>query len=492
LTFSAYFLAVRAIAIGAAVFLVVVATASGSRARGNASRVTQKAIEAPLPAGAVRKKGSNLSQVRCPSASGCVATGSYRTTKAHFLALAERGGKWTPEQTPSGVGLFSLACPAVGRCAGTSGVGEQSTRVLTQSGRTWQSAVATLPADAPTTPWPDLSSISCGAPGDCTAVGSYQFGFAKPLVVTERDGSWSAGAEPQLPANAATTPDASMPTTGNPLSLVACPSSGNCTAVGTYTNKDAVAGEYPWVLEQKAGDWGSGAAAQLPADANDKGQSERSGTAPFFGFTGLSCPSAGNCTAVGGYWGHVDVEQGLILTERNGTWSRGLKAPLPPHAVPNSEPNELNAPVASVSCSAPDDCAAVGWYVVKPNGTHHGLLLTERAGIWRASALALPAGAKAPGGVFLTSVTCPSRGNCVAIGYYAGHGRTHGLIVRERGGKWGRGMNAALPRHAAQAGRSHTFLDSVSCATASRCTVVGIYADRSGADQGLILSLQLR
>jgi hypothetical protein len=483
---------VRAIAIGAAVFLVAVATASGSRAQTHATSVKQRAIEAPLPAGAFRKKGSSLFHVKCPSASGCVATGGYRTPKGHLLALVERAGKWTPEQTPAGVGVYSLACPSVGRCAGTSGVGEQSTHLLTQNGRTWRAFAAALPGDATTTPWPDLSAVSCGSPGDCSAVGSYQIGFAKPLLVSESGGAWGTGTEPQPPATAATTRDPNVPTVGNPLSLVACPSSGSCTAVGTYTNKDAVAGEYPWVLDETAGQWGSGVAAELPADANLHGQSERSGTAPFFGFTGLSCPSAGNCTAVGGYWGSADVEQGLILTERDGAWSSGVRAPLPRHAIPNNEPNEFNSPITSVSCAAPDDCAAVGWYVLKPNGTHQGLLLTERGGAWKASTLVLPAGVKAPGGVFLTSVTCPSRGNCVAIGYYGSRGKTYGLIARERGGKWGRASAAAVPRNAAAAGKSHTFLNAVSCAMSSRCTAVGTYADRSGVDQGLILSLSLR
>jgi hypothetical protein len=105
----------------------------------------------------------------------------------------------------------------------------------------------------------------------------------------------------------------------------------------------------------------------------------------------------------------------------------------------------------------------------------------------------LPRGAKAPGGVFLSSVTCPSRGNCVATGYYASHGKTYGLIVRERGGKWERGMTAAVPSNAAPAGKSHTFLDSVSCAAASRrCAAVGTYADRSGTAQGLIVSVSVR
>jgi hypothetical protein len=458
-----------------------------------ATGLTQRAAVAPLPAGAVQKKGSSLYQVVCPSTAGCVATGSYRTAqKGRLVALFQRGGKWTTQLTPGGISVTSLACPSVSRCVGTTGVGERKTSVVAQNGRTWQSVPVTLPAGASSIPWPDLSSVSCGAAGNCTAVGAYEIpAFAKPLVVTESDGAWHAGTEPQPPANAASTRDRDISTPGNKLSLVACPSAGNCTAVGTYTAKNAAAGEYPWALSETAGHWGPGAGARLPADANLHGDSERGGSAPFFGFTGLSCASAGNCTAVGGYWGKTDVEQGLILTERNGIWSRGVKAPLPPHAVPNSEPNEFNSPLASVSCAAPGDCAAVGSYVLKAGGTLHGLLLTERSGAWKAAGLVLPARAQAPGGVFLSSVTCPSRGNCVAIGYYASHGKTHGLIVRERGGKWGRSVNAALPANAASSSQSHTFLNSVSCTSASRCTVVGTYTSRDGVGQGLIVSLRL-
>jgi hypothetical protein len=93
--------------------------------------------------------------------------------------------------------------------------------------------------------------------------------------------------------------------------------------------------------------------------------------------------------------------------------------------------------------------------------------------------------------VFLTSVSCPSRGNCVAVGYYAGHGKTHGLIVRERGGKWQRAVNAALPKGAAPASKSHTFLNAVTCPSKSACVAGGDYADRSGKTQGLLLELRL-
>lgn len=477
----------RTIAVVGALSLVVTATAFGAHAD-----LAQRAAAAPLPKGAVQKKGSSLYRVACPSAAMCVATGAYQAaTGGHLLALAGSGGKWMPQQTPGGVGNGSLACPAVGRCVGTTVGGERRTSVLSQNGRTWTSSAVTLPADASSTPWPGLASISCGSPDDCAAVGAYEIpSFARPLVVTESNGTWLAGTEPQLPADAATSSDRTIATPGNSLSLVACPSTGSCTAVGTYTNKNASAGEYPWVVARAGGSWGAGVAAQLPPDASPYGDPER-GVAPFFGFTGLSCPSAGNCTAVGGYLGSTNVELGLILTERNGTWSRGVSAPLPAHAVPNNEPNELNSPLAAVSCAAPSDCAAVGSYVLKVSGTPHGALLTERGGTWSASALVLPAGARAPGGVFLSSVACPSRGNCVATGYYGDHGKTHGLIVRERGGRWERAVNVALPANAAPASRQHTFLPSVSCASAARCAVVGSYTNRRGVRQGLAVSLRL-
>jgi hypothetical protein len=67
---------------------------------------------------------------------------------------------------------------------------------------------------------------------------------------------------------------------------------------------------------------------------------------------------------------------------------------------------------------------------------------------------------------------------------------THGLIVRERGGTWGRAANAAVPKGASR--NQHTFLNSVSCPSATACTAGGYYADHSHETQGLLLSLRLR
>ncbi len=353
-----------------------------------------------------------------------------------------------------------------------------------------------LPNNPPQS-FPILQSASCGSVGNCSAVGGYETanhpGLRKhALLVDESNGKWGAAFDAQLPPDAATAvnPNQTLDLGGS-LRFVSCPSPGNCSAVGSYTRKDStdsMLGFQGWLLDESGGNWGVGISAQLPADARTTVDS-RGGESPFMGFTGLSCPSIGNCTAVGGYVDKHGAEQGVILTERKGRWSRGIRAQIPPREIAANPPNSLNSPLTSLSCAASNDCAAIGWYYDKSRRLH-GLLLSERAGKWKASGLVLHA--KAPGGIFLNSVDCGSRGNCVAIGYWGSHGKTYGLTVAERGGKWGRGIKAVLPRGAAASNKAHTFLNAVSCSAARRCTAVGSYTDRSGANQGLILSLRFR
>lgn len=456
--------------------------------------VTQKAIEAPRPAGVSARSGGLVQQVACVSPKSCAAIGVW--------LYSDIAGKWEAAKTPvvahtGGTNLASLDCPAASKCEAVGEGGLQHVVQVSENGRKWKAGEIALPSDAApvnppsTEPFPSLRSVSCSSTGNCVAVGNYRAAnrTTRPLLVTESGGTWGAGSEPQLPGNADTSPDPNQPGVGGGLSLVSCPAAGECTAVGSYTNSDAGHSYYPWVATQSGGAWSAGAEALLPADAAVQGDLEKSGTAPFFGFTGLSCPAAGNCIAVGGYEDKNGAEQGLILTEHDGVWSRGVKAPA--EGTPNEESNEFNSPLVSVSCSAPDDCAAIGWYVLRTSGTYHGLLLRERSGKWTASALTLPAKAKAPGGVFLTSVSCPSRGNCVAAGVYGGGGKTHGLFVRERGGKWSRALDAALPKGASASGKSHSLLYSVSCPSASACMAGGYYAGFHKV-QGLLLSLRLR
>jgi hypothetical protein len=71
--------------------------------------------------------------------------------------------------------------------------------------------------------------VSCGSAGNCAAVGSYvdSSGNVQGLLLTGTSGTWAAGVEASLPANADKDPKAN-------LNSVSCASAGNCTAVGEY------------------------------------------------------------------------------------------------------------------------------------------------------------------------------------------------------------------------------------------------------------------
>jgi hypothetical protein len=478
------------IAIGAAVFLVFVAAASGS------GQVTsQRAIEAPRPSGVPQKKSGIVDQVACASAKSCAAYGVW--------LYNEQGGKWKAASVPAlahtgSANLRSLACPAAGRCEVVGMAGAEHLLGVTENGWHWSSMGFALPGNAaainpPRGPSPWAAAVSCPSVGTCTVVGHYDAAdhTTHPLLIGEQKGTWGAAKDVPLPPDASTTfpPPDSESFAGGFLSLASCPSAGNCTTVGSYTRKPLEAA-YPWRFDEVHGQWVAATTGlQLPVGAASNVDYRGGGASPFLGFSGLSCPSAGNCTAVGGYVDKRGDFQGVIFKERGGTWSAGVQAPVPRGAASNNDPMQLLNPLTAVSCAAPNDCAAVGWYVVGHSETQHGLLLTERSGHWKAAKISLPAGASAPGGVFLTSVSCPSRGNCVAVGYYGSHGKTRGLIVRERGGKWGRATNAALPSNASAS--SHAFLNTVTCPSARSCVAGGDYADRSGHTQGLLLDLRL-
>ena len=472
--------------------LVMAAVASGSQAQ-----VTQKALEAPRPSGAAKKKAALVEQVACASTQSCAAFGTSLYT--------ERTGKWKASDTPvaagtGGTNLRSLACPAAGRCEAVGIGGAHHLVHLTENGRKWNIGELALPANAapidpPSGPYPS-ATLSCAGAGDCTAVGTYYASdhTSHALLYGESNGTWGPPTDVSLPPDASTVfpPPDGVVFAGGALNFVSCPSAGNCSAVGGYT-RIPTGGVYPWVFDETGGLWApAGVGLQLPAGASTGIDDRAGGASPFMGFSGLSCPSAGNCTAIGGYVESQPDFQGVIFTEHDGVWSNGIKAPAPAGAAHYNDPMELINPLNAVSCATANDCAAVGSFLKGDSQTQHGLLLAEHEGRWKASAIVLPRGSRASGGVFLTSVSCPSRGNCVAVGYYAEHGKTHGIVVRERRGKWLRAVNAALPKDAASASRSHTFLDSVSCSSQSACEAGGSYTDRSGRTQGLLLGLRLR
>jgi hypothetical protein len=288
------------------------------------------------------------------------------------------------------------------------------------------------------------------------------FGGASAAAANASSGlqiSWGASGVAALPSNA------SPAGFNDAVWSVSCSSAGNCSAVGNYIdntgNLDGL------LLTETAGQWGTGVEAVLPANAATN-QDAR--------VYGVSCSSAGNCSAVGSYRAGSGPEQGLLLTETAGVWAPGVEAVLP--ADGGSIDYDF---LKSISCSSPGNCTAVGMYFDKTlpygdPGYEHGVLLTETGGSWASGVeLALPAGGWFP--VFTPSfgsVSCASAGNCTAVGTYRNLSGTAGLLVSETNGIWGPGVEAPLPADARIYGQT-TALSSVSCASAGNCTAVGQY-----------------
>jgi hypothetical protein len=253
--------------------------------------------------------------------------------------------------------------------------------------------------------------------------------------------------EPELPPGA----------TFAELDSVSCGSAGNCTAVGQYA--DSSGNGQGLLLTQTAGTWAVGVAAPVPAN---------SATPPSAVLQSVSCPSAGNCTAIGRYADSSGNGQLMLLTQTAGTWTPAVEAELPPGAA--------NYELDSVSCGSAGYCAAVGHYF-DPSGNSQGLVLTETAGTWTPGVeAALPANA-AGTQARLDSVSCASAGNCTAVGQYTdSSGNYQQVLVTQTAGTWAPGVEAALPADFPVPYYFESY-DSVSCASAGNCAAVAYYAD---------------
>jgi hypothetical protein len=320
---------------------------------------------AALPSGAASNPAAALDAVSCASPGNCTAVGSYRDSAGYQqgLLLTESGvTSWTSQEAPVPAGvaanpdvvLNSVSCGSAADCTavgsytdGTEGQG----LLLTQSGSSWSTAEASLPTGGTAA---TVSSVSCAAAGECTAVGSYTAGSnTQGLLLTQSSGSWGTGAEASLPSGA----------TGANLASVSCVSSGECAAVGVYT--DSAGNGQGLLLSKAGGTWGTGEEAGLPAGASSSNQDADADS--------VSCSSAGNCSAVGTYFDDADQQQGFLLTEAGGSWSAAAQLTIVSGASSNPDVS-----LDSVSCAAAGNCGAGGTYIDSAN-KFQGLLVREAA-----------------------------------------------------------------------------------------------------------------
>jgi len=375
--------------------------------------------------------GVHLTKVSCAAAGSCVAIGNYDIGNGFQTAIETLSGdSWTASTAPApaadnDVELQALSCPPAGSCVAVGSYTDTSNSVHglidTLSGGTWTAiAVPVSGLNPPAVSNVVLRFVSCPVAGSCAAAGFYTdtSGHRQGLLASLADGTWTAVTAPTSGLNPGpwTNP-------GLLFTSLSCPAAGSCSAVGSYIDvseqTDAV------IATLAGGTWSAGTAPlgglNPPLNARAIGMAR---------LDAVSCPAAGSCVAVGDYQDTSNNRDGFAETLSGGTWS--------PATIPMTGLVPTGLTVSSltgISCPSAGTCTAVGTYQdasgqTAASGIEHGLLDTLSAGAWTATAA--PTVALEPPQIYTTdptqipseepvtlgNVACAAAGSCVAVGYY--------------------------------------------------------------------------
>ncbi len=374
------------------------------------------------PANAAASPGITPYAVSCGSAASCAIVGSYQDSSNNVRSFVEEkvNGRWksaTQVSLPAnalGSGqnsqLRSVDCASAGNCSAVGTYIVKAARaqrieglVLDEVRGKWRRAAETsLPSGANENPFVSLGQLACVSGGNCSATGSYidANNLTHGLILNEVAGKWSRGTAVTLPANANAYPNVS-------LSSVACASVGNCTTIGTYESESANLEGF--TVSESAGRWGRAVAMKMPAGAAANPH------VFFYGFSGISCPSAGNCSTGGQYRDSSGKYQGFLIDQVNGTWRPAVELTLPSGSLMAGK----NGGVVAMSCVVAGQCSAGAAYL-DGSSSYQALTVSEVDGVWQTGAkVTLPSGATSvgvDGGVY--GLVCPVSGQCTATGSY--------------------------------------------------------------------------
>lgn len=194
-------------------------------------------------------------------------------------------------------------------------------------------------------------------------------------------------------------------------------------------------------------------------------------------FASASCSSPGNCAAVGYSFTYAPgvASQAIVVGEINGHW--GKVTLLDPDLTPANRGS-----LSSVSCESAGNCVAVGSYIagVGSSAYESPLLATETNGVWDNGVMPSENG-------FLTAVSCSSSGNCTAVGFI---GNSTASITMT-GGVWGPVVDVPVTNGQGTPITGLVFT-SIDCPAPLQCAAVGGFepGDTTGfGDPSFVASL---
>jgi hypothetical protein len=374
-------------------------------------------------------------------------------------------------------GFFSsLSCATQGNCeaAGSysTAAGDVKGLIATDSNGRWTAPVSLVaPAGAAANPGVTVYQVSCGAVGNCAAVGSYltRSGDSVPFVDNERGAHWQRALTLSLPANALVKGQVAL------VRAVACASANTCSAIGTYQDNNPVGSRAEgFVANERNGHWGRARQISLPASNYN----------PFVTITQIACSSGVDCVGVGSFISASDVTEALVVDEVNGTWHRGEALELPGDAS-----RFAGASVSEVACLS-SSCATFGTFN-STTGAIEAMSASDSGGVWTtASELTMPANAAANPHVFLfgfDGIACASSDDCSVGGQYKDSaGGYQGFLEDETKGVWSRAVELTLPSNGGSGGQNGGIV-ALSCPSAGNCEASGSYLDTAGNYQAVVV-----
>ena len=259
---------------------------------------------------------------------------------------------------------------------------------------------------------------------------------------------------------------------GSFFSEVSCASPGNCTAVGWFEyqidGQEDLASE-AITMTSNDGEWDTAQPAQFEEGIQ---AAETSAT-----FSSVSCPTDGNCTAVGSFKNNAGHHEAFTMTSNDGQWDTAQPAQFG-EGIQSDWPDAF---FFSVSCASAGNCTAVGNFRNSAGHTE-AFTMTSIDGEWEQSRPAqFAAGINHESrGDYFTSVSCPTSRNCTAVGWFGNSaGHTEAFTMTSIDGEWEQARPAEFDAGIQHQLRIGAFY-SVSCASAGNCTAVGHFMNSYG------------
>jgi hypothetical protein len=474
----------------AALVTTLVSLAMTLPASAIASPTWTSARQVALPKGATGIPDGFFSSLSCTGSSDCEAAGSYSSGGGQILGLIanESSGRWTAPvslQAPAGaagnqgVTVYGVSCGVAGNCAAVGSYenahGDIAAFVDNERGGHWLRAkTLPLPANALVRGQNALvRSVSCSSANTCSAIGTYQDNNpvgtrTEGFVANERSGTWSRARQIDLPAS-----------NFNPfvtVSQIACSSSVDCVGVGSFINNTDVTEAL--VVNEVDGVWHRAEALTLPVSASRFADAS---------VTEVTCLKDSSCAAFGTFDATSGDLEAMSASESGGVWTSASALAMPANAAAN--PRVFLFGFGGIACAAADNCSVGGQYKDSA-GDYQGFLENEVDGVWSpATQVTLPTNGSSGGpngGV--VAISCPSLGGCQASGSYLDTaGKYQAVVFSELDGVWQRGDEVTLPGGAGSVGVDGGIY-AIYCASSTSCVGVGSFLKGASTYEGFTLA----